>query len=99
MTAIDEFNQAFGLAITAPSRAAKLELIFFANKWGRPDIAQKLREHFDALRVQESIRRETLRPVVGAGWSAANQRYMENAAEARQHLRGANWWIKQSVTQ
>ena len=90
MTAIEEFNQAFGLSITAPSRAAKLELILFANRWGRPDIAQ---------RVAESIRRETLRPVVGAGWSAANHRYEENAAEARQQMRGAKWWIKQGVTQ
>ena len=99
MTAVDEFNQAFGLAITAPSRAAKLELILFANKWGRPDIAQKLRGQVDAQRVAESIRRETLRPVVGAGWSAANKRYEENAAEARQQMRGAKWWIKQGVTQ
>lgn len=99
MTAIEEFNQAFGLSITAPDRAGQQEAILLANKRGRPDIAQKLREHFDAQRVAESIRRETLRPVVGAGWSAANKRYEENAAEARQQMRGAKWWIKQGVTQ
>jgi len=38
-------------------------------------------------------------PVVGPGWSAANQRYEENAAESRQQMRGAKWWIKQGVTQ
>ncbi|MEY4385344.1 MAG: hypothetical protein RLY20_627 [Verrucomicrobiota bacterium] len=99
MTAIEEFNQSFGLSISAPDRAGQQEAILFANKRGRPDIAQKLREHFDAQRVAESIRRETLRPVVGAGWSEANKRHEENAAEARQQLRGAKWWIKQGVTQ
>jgi hypothetical protein len=100
MTAIEEFNQAFGYLLLDPVKLSDQPgIIAISNSHGRLDISQRLREHFDAQRVAESIRRETLRPVVGAGWSAANQRYEENAAESRQQMRGAKWWIKQGVTQ
>jgi hypothetical protein len=64
LTAIQQFNVAFNLEIAeSPLPAAELQaqMVRHANAHGRPDIAQSLREQFDAGRVRASMAREKSR--------------------------------------
>lgn len=59
MTAIQEFNQDFGRSIDErPNGLLQSAMIELANERGRTDIAKRLREHFDSIRVAESRLRE-----------------------------------------
>lgn len=61
MTAIQEFNDAFGVAVLDPVAVEEQPaLTLIANRKGRTDIAQRLREHFDAQRVAQIREREFL---------------------------------------
>lgn len=96
MTAIQEFNSAFDKDIgERPNGLLQASMIEFANARSRTDIAKRLREHFDSVRVGESRMREILRPVVGYGFNEATGEYELNAAEQRESLRGGTWWIRQ----
>ena len=59
MNAVQEFNAAFEANMLEPVAVPEQQaMIFLANRRQRLDLAQRLREHFDAQRISESRIRE-----------------------------------------
>ena len=61
MTAIQEFNSAFNHTVDErPNGLLQAAMIELANVRGRTDIAQRLRQQFDSVRVSEIRTKEFL---------------------------------------